>query len=62
MSVTTTTLPGPVQDRQPAVTKREPPHTNWTKPRGQDIGKIIDNPQAHIPLADWLNWGEWNAP
>ena len=36
--MTTTTLPGPVRDRQPAAPKWRPPHTNWTKPRGQDNG------------------------
>ena len=26
------------------------------------IGSLADNPQAHIPLTDWLGWAEWNAP
>jgi hypothetical protein len=32
-------------------------------PDGQPIvGSIASNPQSHIPLTDWLNWSEWNAP
>lgn len=26
------------------------------------VGALRDNPQAHIPLSDWLNWTSWNAP
>lgn len=26
------------------------------------VGSLKDNPQAHIPVADWLNWTSWNAP
>jgi RHS repeat-associated protein len=26
------------------------------------VGSLRDNPQAHIPLSDWLNWTSWNAP
>ena len=25
------------------------------------VGSIKDNPQAHIPLSEWLNWRSWNA-
>lgn len=32
-------------------------------PDGEPIvGSLRDNPQAHIPLSDWLNWSSWNAP
>jgi RHS repeat-associated protein len=32
-------------------------------PDGRPItGALRDNPQAHIPLSDWLNWTSWNAP
>lgn len=32
-------------------------------PDGKPItGALRDNPQAHIPLSDWLNWTSWNAP
>jgi hypothetical protein len=26
------------------------------------IGPLAANPQAHIPLADWLRWTAWNKP
>ena len=54
MSLTTTTLPGPVQDRQEAVTTWEPPHTNWTELRGQDTGEVaagIVKNTTRIPAA-----------
>jgi RHS repeat-associated protein len=32
-------------------------------PDGQPItGSLRDNPGAHIPLSDWLNWSSWFAP
>jgi len=32
-------------------------------PDGEPIvGSLRDNPQAHLPLSDWLNWTSWNAP
>lgn len=32
-------------------------------PDGQPIvGSIKQNPQAHIPLEDWLKWKSWNTP
>lgn len=32
-------------------------------PDGQPItGSLKQNPQAHIPLSDWLKWTHWNAP
>ena len=36
----TTTLPGPVRDRQPAAETQGAPHKNWTEPRGQDNRNI----------------------
>lgn len=26
------------------------------------VGSLSDNPQAHIPLADWMSWSSWSAP
>jgi hypothetical protein len=26
------------------------------------VGSLKQNPDAHIPLSDWLNWTSWNAP
>lgn len=26
------------------------------------VGPIKANPDAHIPLSEWLNWSSWNAP
>jgi hypothetical protein len=26
------------------------------------VGSLKGNPQAHIPLSDWLNWTSWNMP
>jgi hypothetical protein len=26
------------------------------------VGILKQNPDAHIPLSDWLNWTSWNAP
>ena len=26
------------------------------------VGSLRDNPQAHIPLSDWLQWNTWNTP
>lgn len=32
-------------------------------PDGQPImGRLKQNPGAHIPLSDWLNWSAWNVP
>lgn len=32
-------------------------------PNGQPIdGRISDNPQAHIPLNEWLTWSSWGTP
>jgi hypothetical protein len=32
-------------------------------PDGKPIpGSIKDNPQSHIPLADWLKWKSWDSP
>ncbi|MBW3084959.1 hypothetical protein KEM60_01150 [Austwickia sp. TVS 96-490-7B] len=25
------------------------------------VGSLSDNPQAHIPLSDWMTWTSWNA-
>jgi len=25
-------------------------------------GSLQENPEAHIPLSDWLNWTSWNTP
>lgn len=25
-------------------------------------GSLKDNPEAHIPLTDWVNWTTWNSP
>ncbi|UAL30922.1 hypothetical protein K8W59_05345 [Nocardioides rotundus] len=36
---------------------------NVLGPDGLPItGSIKQNPQAHIPLDDWLSWSSWNAP
>ena len=36
---------------------------NILGPDGKPIvGSLSENPQAHIPLSDWLNWSSWNAP
>jgi hypothetical protein len=36
---------------------------NVLGPDGLPItGSIKQNPQAHIPLDDWLSWTSWNAP
>lgn len=36
---------------------------NVLGPDGLPItGSIKQNPQAHIPLDDWLTWTSWNAP
>jgi RHS repeat-associated protein len=26
------------------------------------VGSLSENPQAHIPLSEWLNWTNWNSP
>ena len=26
------------------------------------VGSLQENPEAHIPLSDWLNWTSWNMP
>jgi hypothetical protein len=26
------------------------------------VGSLPENPQAHIPLMDWLTWSSWNTP
>lgn len=26
------------------------------------VGSLSDNPQAHIPLTDWMSWSSWSAP
>lgn len=26
------------------------------------VGSLSENPQAHIPLTDWMSWSSWNAP
>lgn len=26
------------------------------------VGSLAENPQAHIPLSDWLKWADWNLP
>jgi hypothetical protein len=26
------------------------------------VGSLAQNPQAHIPLSDWLNWSSWSMP
>jgi filamentous hemagglutinin len=26
------------------------------------VGSLKKNPQAHIPLSDWLGWTSWNTP
>lgn len=26
------------------------------------VGSSAENPQAHIPLSDWLTWADWNHP
>jgi RHS repeat-associated protein len=26
------------------------------------VGSLSENPQAHIPLSDWLTWSSWGAP
>jgi hypothetical protein len=26
------------------------------------VGSLAQNPQAHIPLSDWLKWSNWNKP
>jgi RHS repeat-associated protein len=26
------------------------------------VGSLAENPQAHIPLTDWLDWDQWNQP
>jgi hypothetical protein len=32
-------------------------------PDGKPIaGSLAENPQAHIPLSDWLKWSSWNTP
>lgn len=36
---------------------------NVLGPDGLPItGSMKQNPQAHIPLDDWLTWSSWNAP
>jgi hypothetical protein len=36
---------------------------NVLGPDGQPVvGAIKQNPQAHIPLEDWINWKDWNRP
>jgi hypothetical protein len=36
---------------------------NVLGPGGLPItGSIKKNPQAHIPLSDWLNWSSWDMP
>lgn len=36
---------------------------NVLGPDGLPIaGSIKQNPQAHIPLDDWLTWTSWNTP
>lgn len=26
------------------------------------VGSLAGNPQAHIPLSDWLTWSSWSQP
>lgn len=26
------------------------------------VGSLDANPQAHIPLSDWVKWTSWNTP
>jgi hypothetical protein len=26
------------------------------------VGSVKQNPDAHIPLSEWINWSSWNKP